>query len=222
VTPPRLLACTPPVGPVDDGAVLRWRDAGALDLGLALWLREPGASPRELVVGRLRPLLWRARAAGVPVVLGIDADAIGEAAAVVEADGLAGVHLRGDPSRDALATARRSFALVGRSSHDASVGDHDLVDYTCFGPVFAPRTRIAGDDKRPQGLAALAACAEHDGAWVLAIGGVTGSDAPACIRAGARGLAGIAGFFSSPPAELAAWVTSLGRFPPSGTSAGGG
>lgn len=227
MTPPRirLLACTPPRGPVDADAVLRWRDAGALDLGLALWLREPDVSPRELVVGRLRPLLLRARAAAVPVVLGIDAEAIGEAAAVVDAEGLAGVHLRRDPSRDALVSARRMFTIVGRSCHDASAGDHHLVDHTCFGPVFAARTRIAGDDKRPQGLAALATCAAHDGAWVLAIGGITASDAPACLHAGARGLAGIAGFFASPPAELAAWVTSLERRPdepPSGTSARGG
>jgi thiamine-phosphate pyrophosphorylase len=212
VTPPRLLACTPPTDAVDDDAVLRWRDAGALELGLALWLREPGASPRELVVGRLRPLLVRARAAGVPIVLGVGADAIDEAAVIVEAEGLAGVQLRGDPGRDALVRARERLpaALVGRSCHDASAGDHELVDFTCFGPVFGPRTRTAGDDKRPQGVGELAICAAAPHAWVLAIGGVHGGRAADCIAAGAVGIAGISSFFAAEHRRgLAAFVAAL-------------
>jgi thiamine monophosphate synthase len=214
VTPPRLLACTPPAGPVDEDAVLRWRDAGVLEIGLALWLREPGASPRELVVGRLRPLLVRARAADVPIVLGIDVDAIDEAAAVIEAEGLAGVQLRADPSRDAIVRAREQLpaATIGRSSHDAHAGDHELVDFTCFGPVFAPRTRTAGDDKRAQGVGALAICAAAPHAWVLAIGGVHGGRVSDCIAAGAVGVAGISSFFAAEHGRgLAAYVRALAR-----------
>jgi thiamine-phosphate pyrophosphorylase len=208
---PRLLACTPPAGSVDADVVLRWRDAGALELGLALWLREPEASPRELVVGRLRRLVMRARAARVPILLGIDAAAIGEAAAVIEAEGLAGVHLRADPDRAALERVRERLpgALVGRSSHDAHAGDHDLVDLTCFGPVFEPHTRTAGDDKRRQGLPALSTIAAATGAWVLALGGVDGERAAACIGAGARGVAGISAFFAPTPAMLPAIVAAL-------------
>lgn len=212
MTPPRLLACTPPSGSVDPDAVLRWRDAGAIEVGLALWLREPGASPRELVVGRLRPLVMRARAAGLPILLGIDASAIGEAAVVVDAEGLAGVQLRADPDRGALERVRErlSGALVGRSSHDAGAADHDLVDFTCFGPVFDPRTRVAGDDKRAQGIAALGRIAGAPRAWVLALGGVDASHAGACVQAGARGVAGISAFFGEGPDELAALVRALG------------
>jgi thiamine monophosphate synthase len=208
---PRLLACTPPAGSVDADVVLRWRDAGALELGLALWLREPQASPRELVVGRLRRLVMRARAVDVPILLGIDAAAIGEAAAVIEAEGLAGVQLRADPDRAALERVRERLpgALVGRSSHDAQAGDHDLVDLTCFGPVFEPHTRAPGDDKRPQGLDALAALAAAPGAWVLAVGGVDGERASDCVRVGARGLAGISSFFAAGDSALAALVLAL-------------
>jgi thiamine-phosphate pyrophosphorylase len=204
------LACTPPVGSVDDDAVSRWRDAGALELGLALWLREPGASPQALVGGRLRALARRARAAGVPIVLGCAAADVELAAGVIEAEGLAGVHVRGDPDREALSRlrARLPVALVGRSSHDADAGDHDLVDYTCFGPVFAPRTRTAGDDKRPQGLSALARAAARG--RVVAVGGIDASTAAACIAAGASGLAGIASFFApSAAADLAAFIAAM-------------
>jgi thiamine monophosphate synthase len=212
VTLPRLLACTPPSGSVDADVVLRWRDAGALELGLALWLREPEASPRELVVGRLRRLVMRARAVEVPILLGIDAAAIGEAAAVIEAEGLAGVQLRADPDRAALERVRERLpsALVGRSSHDAQAGDHDLVDLTCFGPVFEPHTRTTGDDKRPQGLAALSTIAGTNGAWVLALGGIDGERAAACLGAGAHGVAGISAFFAERDGALAALVNALG------------
>jgi len=166
------------------------------------------------VVGRLRPVLVRARAAGVPIVLGIAADAIDEAAAIVEAEGLAGVHLRGDPDREALVQARERLpaALIGRSSHDPHAGDHELVDYSCFGPVFGPRTRTPGDDKRPQGVGALAICAAAPHAWVLAIGGVHGGRAADCIAAGAVGVAGISSFFAAAHARgLAAFVAAVGR-----------
>ena len=217
MTSPRLLACTPPAGAVDEDVVLRWRDAGVLELGLALWLREPGASARELVVGRLRPVLVRARAFGVPIVIGVDAEAIDEAAAIVAAEGLAGVHLRRDPSRAAIVHVRERLpgAMIGRSSHDASAGDHELVDFTCFGPVFGPHTRARGDDKRPQGLGELAIAAAAPHAWVLAIGGVDGSRAADCIGAGAVGLAGISSFFGeSARRELAAFVRAMSHGTP--------
>jgi len=199
------VAATPPQGTVDDAIVLRWRDAGALELGLVLWLREPGASPRELVVGRLRPLLVRARAFDVPIVLGVATAALDEAAVIVRAEGLAGVHLRGDPDRTGLehARARMPGALLGRSSHDADAGDHALVAYTCFGPVFGPRTRMQGDDKRPHGLPALERCATAPDAWVLALGGIEPDTARECVGAGARGVAGISAFFAADDPALA-------------------
>jgi thiamine monophosphate synthase len=199
-TPPRLWAVTPPAGEPALACVDAW-PAGA---ELGLWLRTPGASPRATAL-RCAAIVERAHAVGVPIVVGCDAVAIIEAAACVRELGLAGVVLRGDPSRAALERARAALgdrAWIGRSTH-AIADDHALVDWTVLGPIFAPHTA------KPQGATPLGTdVLARAGARVVAIGGIDRHTAAACVAAGAWGLAGIRSFFG-PPDEVAEDVAVL-------------
>ena len=205
--PFRLLAIPPPDGPVPGDIVDRWLAAGAAGTIAAL-LREPGRTPAELLApgARLAALRRRCVAAGIPVLLAADAPT------VVPAD-LAGLHLRGDPDRAILERAREHPGLLGRACHGEPQPGHDLVDYTLFAPVFAPGTpgRLP---KHPAGLAALARWTADPRAHVIALGGITPRTAPACLAAGARGLAGISGLFGDPAQveqDVAALVDLLKR-----------
>ncbi|MBX7084709.1 MAG: hypothetical protein K1X88_36230, partial [Nannocystaceae bacterium] len=80
MTRARLLAITPPHGAIAADAIDRWHDAGAAGL-LALWLRTPAAAP-SAVLERCGAIVARARDLGVPVLLGIDADALAAARAL--------------------------------------------------------------------------------------------------------------------------------------------
>ncbi|MBL9102190.1 MAG: thiamine phosphate synthase [Myxococcales bacterium] len=192
----RLLAITPPHGPVDPQIVDVWLAAGALG-SIAVLLREPGAPPRRLLAGdgRLAPLRRRCVAAGVPVLLALDAAALD---ALEPPPELAGLHLRGDPDLTALRRARERTALLGRACHGEPQPGHELVDYTVFAPVFAPGTVDPTMIKRPAGLAALTRWTADPRAHVIALGGICPATAPACLAAGARGLAGISGLFGEP------------------------
>lgn len=205
--PFRLLAIPPPDGPVPADIVDRWLAAGAADTIAAL-LREPGRTPAEILApgARLAALRRRCVAAGIPVLLAADAPT------VVPAD-LAGLHLRGDPDHATLERAREHPGLLGRACHGEPQPGHDLVDYTLFAPVFAPGTRSARP-KHPAGLAALARWTADPRAHVIALGGITPRTAPACLAAGARGLAGISGLFGDPAQveqDVAALVDLLKR-----------
>lgn len=203
MTPFRLLAITPPSGPVPADRVATWRAAWP---ELAVLLREPGRRAAEILApdGRLAPLRRQCRAAGLPVLLSVDDEDLAELA-VLPAD-LAGVHLRGDPGLQALIDARARLdrwrpdgAWLGRSCHGAPQPGE--VDYTLFAPVFAPTTAQPGKplgSKIPAGLAALADWTRAPEACVFALGGVGPETAAACLAAGARGLAGIGVFFGEP------------------------
>lgn len=224
-----LLAITPPTGAVEPDAIDRWHEAGARGR-IALWLREPGAQPWQLVGGRLHAIIERARTYRVPTLLGVDASAIDEAARLVIDERFAGVILRGDPDRTALLRARdrlRSAAWLGRSVHDPDAGDHDLCDFSVLGPIFAPHTG-KGFTTTPLGLAALGHVPAD--AFVFALGGIDASCAAACLAAGAHGLAGIRSFFGPPQTvaqDVAAFCTALqtathAQAPPDGRARGRG
>ena len=99
--PFRLLAITPPHGPVPADIVKSWPGAGP---GLALLLREPGRTAHELLAadGRLGPLRRACVAAGIPVLLSVGRDDLDLA---IPPD-IAGLHLRGDPDLATLTRAR--------------------------------------------------------------------------------------------------------------------
>ena len=223
----RLLAITPPTGPVPADMPERWLAAGAAAVDLAVLLREPGRAARELLAGdgRLAPLRRRCHARGIPTLLSLAPDELHDLPELADIAGLhlrgdpdpealarltdiAGLHLRGDPDPEALtrltapAPGLRDRPLLrGRSCHGAPRGEHTRVDYTLFAPVFAPTTAQPGrplGSKIPAGLAALRAWADEPGAVIFALGGVTPQTAAACLAAGARGLAGIGVFFGEP------------------------
>ena len=201
----RLLAITPPTGPVPGDILLRWLTPARGEApDLAVLLREPGRGPAELLASdRLADLRRRCREHGIPQLLSIDPDA---PLPPLPPD-IAGLHLRGDPDLAALHAHRpaaqdsRSQSpvprdiLLGRSCHGAPQPGHTEVDYTLFAPVFPPST---GAGKHPVGLAALQAWTRSPGATIFALGGITPATAAACLAAGAHGLAGIGVFFGEP------------------------
>jgi thiamine-phosphate pyrophosphorylase len=162
--------------------------------------------------GRLAPLRRACSTLDVPVLLSCDPDRLPEAAEVTRAHGLAGVQVRGDPDAQALGRARRLFpdAIVGRSCHGLPAGNAAPVDYSCFAPVFAPRTPTPDRLKEPAGLEILRRWTADPQAWIVALGGIDPSRGRACLEAGARGLAGISLFFGARE-QLAQDVAALVR-----------
>jgi thiamine-phosphate pyrophosphorylase len=90
-----------------------------------------------------------------------------------------------------LATVADKAFLVGVSCHslDAAVrAERDGASYLLFGAVFATPSKTAW---APQGLKTLAEVCSAVSIPVLAIGGITQENTPACLAAGAAGIAGI-------------------------------
>ena len=198
MTPFRLLAITPPAGPVPGDILDRWLAADATAVGLAVLLREPGRSPAQLLASdRLAALRRRCRDHAIPILLSVDP---GLPLPTLPPD-ITGLHLRGDPTLAQLAAhshrapVPRDSLWLGRSCHGAPAPGHDLVDYTLFAPVFPPRTGVG---KSAVGLPALQAWTAARGATIFALGGISPATAPACLAAGAHGLAGIGVFFGEP------------------------
>ncbi len=104
--------------------------------------------------------------------------------------GLAGVHL---PQGQSVAEARRILgesATIGVSVHDETefaAAELDGADYVTLSPVFTSTSK--GAHRPPLGLQRFAAMAGRAGLPVMALGGVTGSTAGDCRRAGAAGVA---------------------------------
>ena len=122
---------------------------------------------------------------------------VNDRADVAAAAGADGVHLT-TRSIDA-ATIRRTFGedfLIGASTHslaEAEVAKEGRADFVVFGPVFA--TPSKENYGLPTGLAKLERVAKHLTPFpVLALGGVDVTNARECLRAGARGIAGISLF----------------------------
>lgn len=196
----RLLAITPPVGEVDPGLVRAWE--AARSVGLAVLLREPGVGPCALVSEghRLGALRRACGDAEVPCLVSVDASAVDELAAALDAtEDLAGAQVRGDPDEAALDAVRAVLGpdrRLGRSCHGRPTAMGPRVDYSVFAPVFAPRTTspLPGPGKVPVGLDPLRDLTARE-RHVFALGGVTVATARACVGAGAYGLASIRSFF---------------------------
>lgn len=117
-----------------------------------------------------------------------------------------GVHLTAAPGELTPSLVRRLYAEAGRplpilsiSTHtlaEATQARNDHVDAILFAPVF--EKSIAGQVVAPgQGLEQLhRACLAAAPIPVFALGGVTLENTPACIAAGAAGVAGIRLFSS--------------------------
>jgi thiamine-phosphate pyrophosphorylase len=125
-----------------------------------------------------------------------------ESAALAVAAGADGVHIAGKPTPGAALRVRQIFRTAGRTSDlnaiisvpchtldDIHVARKEQVDLMLFSPVFEKR---AAPEAAPQGLDALRrAVAAAEAIPVLALGGVTSTNAQDCLTAGAAGVAGI-------------------------------
>ena len=112
---------------------------------------------------------------------------------VALASGAAGAHL---PSSSPVPRLWRRLAppgfLIGVSCHtveEVRAAELEGADYALFGPVFPPLSKTAGG--APRGLDELSLAAASVRIPVLALGGITRENAPACRAAGAAGVAGI-------------------------------
>jgi thiamine-phosphate pyrophosphorylase len=79
--------------------------------------------------------------------------------------------------------------LIGISTHNieqAMMAEQDGADYIGFGPIFATRTKDAGE---PRGIGLLRQVRESVGIPVVAIGGINEYNAPQAIEAGADAVA---------------------------------
>lgn len=134
--------------------------------------------------------------------------------------GADGVHLRSDDvsaadARAIFAQAGISSALIGVSCHtlqDVLLAQGHGADFAVYGPVFGK----ADSEAPPTGLAGLKeVCRRRRAAQhrmpVLALGGVTASNAGACLRAGARGIAGIRLFQNGNLAETVSQLRRIGE-----------
>ena len=120
---------------------------------------------------------------------------------VAIACGAAGVHL---PTENALSPddARVAFDKAGIPAPVIAVSCHSAddvaraaargADFAVFGPVYGKGPDAAQERVEPAGIDSLRrACEASLGMPVFALGAVTVASAPACLRAGARGIAGI-------------------------------
>lgn len=87
--------------------------------------------------------------------------------------------------------------MWGVSCHsidEVRAAEQNGAGYVVFGPVFAPLSKLSG--LAPRGLDELARAARSVSIPVLALGGVTLTNAQSCVEAGAAGVAGISLFQS--------------------------
>jgi thiamine-phosphate pyrophosphorylase len=112
---------------------------------------------------------------------------------VALAAGASGAHL---PAASPAPQVWRTFTppgfLIGVSCHtldEVGAAEDQGADYAVFGPVFAPRSKATGLE--PRGIEGLAQAVRGVRIPVLALGGITATNAEECIQAGAAGIAAI-------------------------------
>ena len=160
--------------------------------------------PPQAQIALVRSVILRARGTAVRVLVNDRAD-------IAMAAGADGVHLRADAVPSARVRTLSAAWTLGRSMHDgddAAGPESSAIDYWLFAPVFAPRSKVAGEvretgrehalaDAPEAGAAGLAALARVTAASprpVVALGGIDATRAAACAAAGAAGVAAISVF----------------------------
>jgi thiamine-phosphate pyrophosphorylase len=184
----------------DRRAALLQRIAAASAAGVDwIQIREKDLSAREYS-SLVREALFQTNTS-VPVVNQIPQVLVNDRLDIAITEQAAGIHLgenslpvgnvrawlRSRPPSPAI----ENF-LVGVSCHSkesAVSAARDGADYIFFGPIFATPSKAAYG--APQGLQRLAEVCSSVSIPVLAIGGITANTAPACLAAGAAGIAAI-------------------------------
>jgi thiamine-phosphate pyrophosphorylase len=112
---------------------------------------------------------------------------------VALAAGAAGAHLpTGSPAPRVWRGYTPPGFLIGVSCHtldEVRAAQDQGAGYAVFGPVFSPRSKAAGLD--PRGIEGLRQAVRAVRIPVLALGGITATNAEDCIQAGAAGIAAI-------------------------------
>lgn len=198
--PFRLLAITPPTGPVEPALVDAWIE-GAGDVSIGLLLRTPQATgPATLEERRLAAIRQKAKDAGITVLISCDFSGLDRLVPMLGDAGVSGVSLRADPPIHALTAARSLLggSLLGRSCHGLPQLGDDQVDFTTVAPVFEPQTLQPGRVKGQMGLQGLRRWTAEKARTVFALGGMGPAQASSVFDAGAYGIAGIGTFFGAP------------------------
>jgi len=172
---------------------------------VAIQLREKDLSPREQY-----GLAMEVKAA----LAGTDTRIlINDRADIACAAGLAGVHL---PATGlSPAAARRCLpagALVGVSAHtptEARFAEEFGADFITYSPIFFTPSKAAYGE--PRGLEELRKVCATVKTPVFALGGVTPARVPACLDAGAHGVAAIGALLDVPsiPDAVTAFLDAL-------------
>jgi thiamine-phosphate pyrophosphorylase len=169
--------------------VTRWRDSGVH----FVQLREKDLPAGTLLrfANELQNIL---QGSGTRLTINARAD-------VAAGVGAPGVHLTSGEDELTPGEVRRVYALAGRAKPVISKSCHSLVeveiarstgvDLILYGPVLEKRVRGEHVAEGTGFFALHAACVAAGTLPVLALGGVTAENTLDCIRAGARGVAGI-------------------------------